>query len=155
MKSGIATYRPLSGTPKALLSGLRVVGHTDPASSMPQPSANPFGDFVDIVELLQEAERKHAGAALFEIKLEFLREIDQLTGIFEIGRVVLLQNILALFSIRRTKVAGNARNHVPRARHLRMRVRLSRRQKTTDQRCRSSFQQRPANKITTLAKLEV
>jgi hypothetical protein len=37
---------------------------------MPHPSANAFGDFVDIVEFLQEAERKGVGVALFKIKLK-------------------------------------------------------------------------------------
>src|SRR5438045_2825764 len=60
-----------------------------------QARANPLGQFLDIIGLLQGCDRENKAIVLFQIDLELFRKLRQLGGVFDIGGVLRLQDLIA------------------------------------------------------------
>src|SRR5712671_1244158 len=58
---------------------------TPPSRLMTQTRANPFGQLLDIIDLLQGCHREHEPIVLFQIDLELFGELRQFGGILDIG----------------------------------------------------------------------
>src|SRR5581483_62683 len=63
---------------------------------MPQASANLFGQFLNVVGLLQSGHGNHGVAALFDLLLQFLRQLRQFRRVFDVLLVLGFEDLFFL-----------------------------------------------------------
>src|SRR5436190_19440548 len=69
---------------------------TPPHRLMTQARANPFGQLLDIIGLLQGCHREHEPIVLFEVDLELFGELRQLGGVLDVGLMLGFEDLVAL-----------------------------------------------------------
>src|ERR1700734_3462621 len=106
---------PPSRTSMGDFAGCAAIGHgvnssasanraVERALSAPQPGVYTFGQFLNFFRLLEAGEREHVPIVLFQLLLQPLGQLDQLSGILQVPLVVRLQDLLLLgFSVRQTR----------------------------------------------------